>query len=85
MLRRAKTQHGEAVTRLELVVRTWRHAVEAAAQDSRGHSAAGVADLEVQLDEPASVLGGELDTDAAAVGAIDRRMQQGQQDLLEAP
>src|SRR6202008_272252 len=77
-------QHREPVAWLQPVVRTWRHPVQSATQDSGGHAAAGVADLEVELDEPAAVLRRKLDADSAAVGAIDGGVQQRQQDLFEA-
>ena len=82
LLRRAKAQHGEAIARLKLVVGTC-NSFETAAQDPCRNTAAGVADLEPQRDQPAAVLRREVDADASPVRPVDRAMKQRHQDLLE--
>src|SRR5205823_8318210 len=82
LLCRAEAQNSEAITGLELVVGTG-HAVEAAAKDPCRHASARIANVELKRHQSAAVLSGELDSDAASIGAVDGAVQQGHQDLLE--
>jgi hypothetical protein len=57
---------------------------EAAAKDPRGHAAARVQHAEMKLDQITARPAAQLDADAATLGSLDRPMQQGAQDLLDA-